>query len=106
MSDTKTIWKERVAGWRASGETAEAFCAAHGWSPNTLRWWSSRLSRDSAPPIVRVAQVVRAVEPSGGGRGAIVVEQLDARVRITIEPGADRDALAIVLDRLTARTAQ
>jgi hypothetical protein len=101
MSDTVETWKKRVASWRASGQTAEEFSEARPWSPKTLRWWSSRLGRDvslGAAPVVRIAQLVRSSAPLGRERGgSIVVEALDARLRITIEVGAERDTVAAIL---------
>jgi hypothetical protein len=104
MANTEEMWRQRVASWRASGETAEAFSAGRGWSAKTLRWWSSRLGRTTSPPIFRVAQLVR--ESTTAGRNTIVIEQLDARVRITIEPGVDREVLSMVLDRFIAWTSR
>lgn len=101
MPSTAETWKKRVASWRASGQTAEQFSEGRPWSPKTLRWWSSRLGREAssgAAPVVRVAQLVRtsaALERERGG--SIVVETLDARLRITIEVGAERDTVAAVL---------
>lgn len=103
MSDTVEIWKKRVASWRASGQTAEEFSEGRPWSPKTLRWWSSRLGRKTEPavPVVRVAQLVRSSVPVERERGgSIVVEALDARLRITIEVGAERDTVAVVLGAL------
>ena len=108
MSGTSTTWKKRVAEWRASGQTAAAFSAGRGWSPQTLRWWSSRLGRKAQPPIVRVAQLVRAT--AGGhdarGAGAVVVEDLDARLRITIEAGAEQALVTTVLAVVAGRRAR
>jgi hypothetical protein len=103
MSDTAETWKKRVASWRASGQTAEKFSEGRPWSPHTLRWWASRIGRELATPVVRVAQLVRtpAVE-----RGAIVVEALDAHVRITIEAGASTETVAAVLGMLLPREAR
>jgi hypothetical protein len=105
MSDTVETWKKRVASWRASGQTAEEFSEGRAWSPKTLRWWSSRLRREgaSATPVVRIAQLVRspAVE-----RGAIVVEALDARVRVTVEAGAPAETVAAVLGIVVPREAR
>ena len=101
MSDTVETWKKRVASWRASGETAEEFSEGRPWSPKTLRWYASRLRLPPAAttsPVVRVAQLVRSTalaEREHGG--SIVVEALDARLRITIEVGAERDTVAAVL---------
>lgn len=104
MSDTVETWKKRVASWRASGQTAEEFSKGRPWSLSTLRWWSSRLGREAssrAVPVVRVAQLVRSSAPPPRERGgSIVVELLDARLRITIELGADRDTVAAVLGAL------
>jgi hypothetical protein len=101
MSDTVETWKKRVASWRASGQTAEEFSKGRPWSLSTLRWWSSRLGREAssgAAPVVRVAQLVRSrASPPRERGGSIVVELLDARLRITIERDADRDTVAAVL---------
>jgi hypothetical protein len=103
MSGTEEMWKKRVADWRASGQTAEAFSAGRRWSANTLRWWSSRLRQPAAPRMVRVAQVIRARagREEAERRGAIVVEARDAR--ITIERGADREMVATVLEVMATR---
>jgi hypothetical protein len=106
MSDTAEAWKKRVASWRASGQTAEEFSQGRPWSPRTLRWWSSRLGRDDAreaPPVIRVAQLVRSPSVE---RGSVVVEVLDARVRITVEAGAPAETVSAVLGILVAREAR
>jgi hypothetical protein len=104
MSDTVETWKKRVASWRASGQTAEEFSEGRPWSPKTLRWWSSRLGREATGvrPIVRVAQLVRS---PAAERGAVIIEALDARVRVTVEPGAPADTVAAVLGMLMPREA-
>jgi transposase len=105
-TETEGKWRERVAEWRASGQTAAEYCAERGLSVGTLRWWSSRLKRKGRPgrassPTVRLAQVVRspAAPPA---RGAVVVELRDARARITIEAGVDPETLAVVLAAIDA----
>lgn len=104
MSDARTVWKQRIASWRASGESAEKFSAGRGFAASTLKWWASKLrSEATVTPVVRVAQLVRSPAERVGGHGSIVVEGLDTRVRITIEPGADRDALALVLKMVSSR---
>jgi hypothetical protein len=105
MSDTKEIWKKRVASWRASGETAERYSERQGWSVGTLRWWSSRLGREAPAPPVRMAQLVRSPVPRerGAPAGAVVVELLNAGVRVTIDAGADREAAIAVVELLASR---
>ena len=105
-STTTEIWVERVAAWRASGERAEAFSRRGGYAASTLRWWASKLKREMAPPAVtapaavQLARVVR-TPPVAAGEArdrAIVLEVVDAGVRIAIEPGADPRTLAMVLE--------
>lgn len=109
MQDTKTIWRERVASWRASGETAAKFSSRHDFAPTTLRYWASRLKREPAgdapaavEPLVRMARVVRAASraPDDLARRAVVVEVLDARVRVLVEAGVDRATLDAVFGAL------
>ena len=111
MTATETKWRQRVASWRASGETAAVFSARHEFAAASLRWWASRLGRETAPlaPVIRLAQVVRPPEPPvsrlvhGGG---VVVELLDARARVTVEPGVERETLALVFELLGVRGAR
>lgn len=99
---TKVTWQKRVARWKASGETAAAFGAREGVRANTLLWWSSRLKREagtaarSAP--VRMVQLVRA--PSSSRGSGVIVDLPDARARVMVEPGFDRETLGVVLEML------
>lgn len=99
MSTTAAMWKKRVAQWRASGETAERFSSRHGFSGRTLKWWAWRFARElRETPVIRVAQVVRPrqAEPEPVG-GAIVIEFLDRRIRVTAGRGADETLIVSVL---------
>ena len=104
MADARTTWKQRVTGWRASGLTAGTYSARHGFAANTLRWWASKLAGEAAPPssTVRFAQLVRSPVAAGdvASREAVVVELLDARVRLTASAGADRETLAHIVERV------
>ena len=111
-STTTEAWTQRVDAWRASGERAEVFSRREGYAASTLRWWSSKLKRDLAPPTVapkpttsevRLARVIRtepSVAPSPARGYAITLEVVQTGVRIGVEPGADRATLAMVLDVL------
>lgn len=107
MSDTATKWRQRVAGWRASGETAETYSTGRGFEASTLRYWVSRLRREDrvAGPVVRLAKVVRApsTQRDEVPRGTAVIELLDVHVRITVASDTDRAVLAMVLDVLDRR---
>ena len=101
--DTRAKWAERVAAWRASGETAPAFCAGKGFEPSTLRFWASRLGslqRREAPREVRIARVTRSV-PAPDVDSPIVVELGGARVGV--RRGFDRDVLRAVIEVLDGR---
>jgi hypothetical protein len=113
MTDKAAIWKKRVGSWRASGKTARVFSAGRGWSPHTLVWWASRLRRgESAPRAgggVRFAQVVRAPgteQAPDAGAGAVVVESLEARLRVTIARGASRSTIKTVLEFVAERVSR
>ena len=107
-STTTDIWVERVAAWRASGEHAETFSRRGGYAASTLRWWASKLKREMAAPpaaasavqLARVVRTSRAVEaqPQAPAVRTIVLELVEAGVRIAIEPGADATTLAMVLE--------
>jgi hypothetical protein len=79
---TAVVWQERVAEWRASGETAEEFARGRGYAATTLRWWSSRLRRETLVPPGFVRLVPRAALPAEPA-SALVVEVGDARIRVT-----------------------
>ena len=104
MSDTATKWRQRVTGWRASGETAETYSTQHGFTASSLRYWASRLRREDAiaGPVVRLAQVVRtpSTQREEAPRGAVVIELLAARARIAVASDTDRAVLAMVLEML------
>lgn len=102
MRETRSTWRERVASWRASGQTADQFAAEHGFAAGTLRWWASRLKREGTKqeaPLVRMAQVIRS-PASPALRGSIVVDVLDVRARVTVEAGVERETLDAVFGAL------
>lgn len=107
MADTRNRWHKRVARWRASGETAEAFSAREGFAASTLRWWSSKLRRESAATSVAMVQLVRVptVAPPSArpAAGTVSVELLEARARVIVEPGVDAATLRTVLAALGVR---
>lgn len=104
------MWRKRVEAWRASGETAAEFSARHGFTTARLWYWSSRFKREGAAPtpVVRLAQLVRAPSTDGGSgrRGAIIVDLLEVRARITVELGVDRETLSTVVQVLSTGVAR
>ena len=85
------IWAKRVAAWRASGQTADAFAAGHGFAGSTLRWWASHAGRRKAA----IVQVVRAAPACDAA-----LELAVGDVRVLVRTGFDRALLGEVLDVL------
>lgn len=90
---TTESWAHRIAEWRASGQTAAEFAAGRGFAASTLRWWSSRLGRQT-PGLVRV------LAANDAPRGAGSIELEVGEVRVHVRAGFDRALLAEVLEVL------
>jgi hypothetical protein len=106
MTKTAREWEKRVARWRASGETAEAFGAREGVAANTLRWWASQLRRSRpAPKPFAMVQLVRAPVPAPPAGRGVSIDFAEGRARITVEPGVDAATLRTVLDAFGVRGA-
>jgi hypothetical protein len=120
---SRAAWEARVAEWRASGLTSEAYCEDKGFSAGALRHWSYRLGQaerekaqaeKSGEVSVRVARVVctpasksgpdasaaDVSRPCGVASHVLVVEI--GAARIAVRPGFDQTTLSMVLETLTA----
>jgi len=109
VTETEQIWSERVAAWKASGKTPEAFTRDEPYAPSTLRWWSSRLRRrieTQSPlkseakrkaPAVAMVKVVR----NGEAYGPVVVVEV-GHARIIVGERFDASLLARVVAALGA----
>ena len=113
-------WTERVAAWRASGLTADQFCAGRDFACRTLLRWSSELGRTAVGPTIRfaravpvpvpvpkkpeiaLARVIRTRAPVEIPGAAIVIVVDGARVEVG--RGAAREVLLMVLDALSERS--
>lgn len=96
LPSTEDLWRDRVAAWRHSGMTVEAFCHDKPFAASTLRWWSSRLRK--APPLTFVEVRPRAAL-SAPAPATLVVEIGAARVQLT--EGFDPKLLASVVAALS-----
>jgi hypothetical protein len=98
-------WVRRVAEWRASGETAESFATARGWSARTLSWWASvghrKQQATPAPPPLSFVEVT-ARRPERAERSVMAVEvclRNGRRVRVRGDVDVDRlRALLVALE--------
>lgn len=114
-----TVWRKRIAAWRASGLTATEYAQARSLSVQQIWNWSWRLRRDEPPArgprraarstthpatkCVRLARVVRVAappsEPVGPVPQAGLVVELRG-VRIAVPTGFDRATFSAVLDEV------
>jgi transposase len=99
---TEAKWQSRVAEWRASGDTAEAFALGKGYEASTLRFWSSQLRRKGvgvvagAEPTVTMARVVRARSSAGVAGVTVMV----GRASVVVTRGFDAELLREVIAAL------
>jgi hypothetical protein len=104
MTETETKWAARVEDWRASGETARAFCAGKDFSAGGLRYWSSRLRKGAVSGArsgaVRLARIVRSAAAPQAVETPIVIEV--GQARIGVRRGFDTATLRTVLEVLGA----
>ncbi len=97
---SRAQWEQRVAQWRRSGLTAEAFATQQGLNVHTLRGWSSALQRPAARVVnagfARLIAVdtasARPVEP--GAIDVVLASGRVVRVRQGFDPALLRDVLA------------
>ena len=101
MKETTRIWTARVAEWRASGLSQQAFCRDRSYSSNSLSTWSVRLQKHADPqrPVTfaRVVTATRAsIEPSTGTGLVIQV----SGIQVMVEPATNRVLLREVISAL------
>jgi hypothetical protein len=89
--------QREVELWRASGLTAERFCARRGYSPKSLFRWAAA-ARSAV--VMRPTEFVRLEVASTPGVAGLVVEVGVGRIRV--ERGFDRELLRDVVAALAA----
>jgi hypothetical protein len=88
-----------IERWRASGRSAEEFCAEHGIREQRLRWWSAQMERRTPrkqsahspvgrPPAFAELRVVSASSSAGAGTVEIHSRSgLVVKVQGSVDPG-------------------
>lgn len=46
MSDKEALWRERIAAWKASGQSLRSFALQSGWRPRQMGYWKQRLEKE------------------------------------------------------------
>jgi len=111
--DNRAIWAERIAEWKASGLTSEAYCEGKPFTAGGMRHWAYLLRQVTprkpvALATVRMAKVVPVVRavPIVAARSSQPPEALFVEVgdlRVAVRPGFDQATLAAVVEVLAAR---
>lgn len=91
------MWRERVDGWRRSGDSAAEFAAKGGFAPSSLRYWASRFRRRGSKPT-RFVQLVTA-SGVASVKPPLLIEV--GSVRIHVAPGFDGRLLAEVVQAIS-----
>lgn len=103
-AELRELWEGRVADFRASGQTAQAWCSERGISLHTLRYWLRKVGNDNQSGSTEPAKWL-SVEITGEqthqpvvSGGGMVVCVGDARVEVY--PGCNLVLLREVVQTL------
>lgn len=110
-------WIPEVHRWRASGQGADEYAAAHGLHPRTLAWWARQLEKGDKTEQPKVARrehpanflpvkitdsgVAGVPAPAHGGGGEVEVVLLNGR-RVRVGSEFQLDALVRLLNAVEA----
>lgn len=86
MSSKAAAWSKRLAAWRASGESAAAFCRARNLAYAQFVYWQRRCT-PQAIPLVPVRVEASAVAVAHGAQVELALPT-GVRLRVTL-PLAD-----------------
>ena len=91
-----------MARWRRSGQTASEFASRHGLQVGTLRWWSSRLGRDTRAGhgSAEIVPIEIAVPRGSGEARASVFEVVFGDAVVRCDVGTDVEYVASLVRTL------
>src|SRR5690625_5341665 len=97
--ERRHVWRERVADFRASGQSGRAWCIENDIKEHQLWYWIKRV--ESSPPATAATQWLPvAVEgESPASNSGLSLRVGDAVIEV--QPGFDRSLLAAVIAVLT-----
>jgi hypothetical protein len=104
---TREEWLALSLAYERSSQSGPVFCARHGLTLATFRWWRSQLRRDGVPALVTEPVRMLSVDVVGDPRPQRPVEApvvvsfagLDVRVQL----GADVEYVAELVAKLRSR---
>lgn len=79
-------WIPEIQRWRASGQDAEAYAAAHGLHPRTLVWWARQLEGSATKR-----------SPDKPTSKFLPARLTDSRATLAVEAMPERNKVEVVL---------
>jgi len=61
----EALWMERMAMWKASGQSMREFALHHGWPPRQLAYWKKRLLHIAVSAPALIPALVKQVQSNG-----------------------------------------
>ena len=101
-TELRKEWEARVVDFRASGQSASAWCAAHNLKPHQLYYWLKKLepSKAAATPPSKWVPVEVSEETYATTRNSLYIRIGQATVEV--KPGFDPALLSDVVQTLKA----
>ncbi|WP_441295254.1 IS66 family insertion sequence element accessory protein TnpA [Massilia mucilaginosa] len=59
--ERESLWEERVAQWRKSGQSQRAFADSQGYPQRQLNYWARRLAVPAVPPALLPVSIAAAI---------------------------------------------
>ncbi|WP_066640098.1 IS66 family insertion sequence element accessory protein TnpA [Desulfolucanica intricata] len=101
-AELRKEWEERVAAFKASGQSTTAWCAAHDLKPQQLRYWLRKLNPVDIPTVITpqwLSVEIGNSVPSGQANGLCI--RIGHAV-VEVQPGFDPALLKDVVRTLVA----
>ena len=61
VSDKEVLWRERIAAWKASGQSLRRFALQSGWRPRQMGYWKKRLEKVTSTTSLIPVEIKHAV---------------------------------------------
>ncbi|NLI90991.1 MAG: helix-turn-helix domain-containing protein [Peptococcaceae bacterium] len=104
-SQLQQDWETRISEYRASGQSAKAWCAAHGVTTRQLWYWLRKFKTNQDVPAVKSARWLPLDLDVSGQAPVVQNEGLLVRVgqaSIEVKPGFDPALLSEIVRILVA----
>ena len=97
--ESRVVWRERVARWRASGATAREFCEREALNVSTLRHWAWVFDRETRSSRAQPVEFVEVTANPPAHHDGFVVE-LRTGDRVCVPAHFERGELKKLLSLL------